>query len=1343
LPRRFIVPVRSVPQSELEALRAEVEALRAENADLRAEAAAPRAPARRPSRKAGPVAATSEDWVARAFLHAPFPAIVHADDGEVLALSDGFVQSTGYRREDIRTIEDWLVRAYGERHTEVAERIRRRFHDGGVLSSAEIEVGAADGRTLRWICDSSPPERLADGRLFSVVMAADITAWHAAEAARRESESFAHRLIESSPDCIKTLDLDGRLRSMNEQGMCIMEVDHFPAVEGAYWPDFWPGESKEVAEQAVEQARKGQVAHFTGPARTLKGTLKYWDVVVSPVFDDAHRVVRLLSVSRDITVQHRALEALRESEARARLALDAGRMGTWVWDIPQDRLSTTPAIAALFGLPPEAAEGEPVARYLAAIHPDDQALAQQVMAEALASGGEHEAEYRLVQPDGGMRTVLLRGRIEYDGAGHPQRFHGVVLDVTERREAEDALRESETRARLALDAARLGTWTWDLTTDVSTFDARTAGIIGLDPDTAVHAPTVMEELLDPKARAIVEQALASAFAPGSDGRYEAEYSLCPAGQEACRWIHTTGQVFFEGDGDARRPVRMVGTLRDVTERVEAEEAVRRSEARYRSLVTVSASIVWHVNPEGRFLEPQPEWEAYTGQTWEAHRGFGWIEAIHEEDREALLAQWNHARATQTPYRAEGRLWHAASGTYRHFVARAAPITDADGAVVEWVGMVTDEEELYAAEAAAREQEAQFRALADTIPQLAWMADPSGWIFWYNARWYEYTGTTPEQMEGWGWQSVHDPEVLPHVIERWKESIENGTVFEMEFPLRGADGVLRPFLTRVAPLRDDEGRILRWFGTNTDVTAMREMAAALRASETRFRDLADAVPQIVYVSNATGEVEYLNDRWFDYTGDDREGAEARSGSFTHPDDAPRIAEGYARALRRGRPFTAELRLRRRDGRYRWHLTRVYPVRDSDDVLRWYGTSTDIEDLRQAQEALARQARLLDLSHDAIFAWQPDGGITYWNRGAEDLYGYSPAEALGKASRELLQTTYTTDPDTFMAELLERGEWFGPLQHVTKDGRRITVESRWQAVRDEGGPLIVLETARDVTARLEAEQQMRLLNAELYALNEQLEARVEARTAELQEANRVLGVRNRELQDFAYVASHDLQEPLRKIRAFSDLLVSEHHDTLGDEPRHYLTRILDAATRMSRLITDLLAFSRVTTKGEAFVVVDLNATMQAVLSDLEVSLEESGGQVAVNPEGGAPLPTVEADPVQMHQLLLNLVGNALKYRPEGVAPRVVVRSHVEPQSAVLTVSDNGIGFEPKYADRIFAPFQRLHARGEYEGTGMGLAIVRRIVERHGGSVTATSEPGRGSTFTVTLPLSLRKAGKAPPP
>lgn len=296
---------------------------------------------------------------------------------------------------------------------------------------------------------------------------------------------------------------------------------------------------------------------------------------------------------------------------------------------------------------------------------------------------------------------------------------------------------------------------------------------------------------------------------------------------------------------------------------------------------------------------------------------------------------------------------------------------------------------------------------------------------------------------------------------------------------------------------------------------------------------------------------------------------------------------------------------------------------------------------------------------------------------------------------------------------------------------------------GGSRRRVQTALEASHR-ELENRVALRTAALRGTNVALQEQMDTNAAVMERMRTQsdeLQRSNRELQDFASVASHDLQEPLRKIQAFGDRLRARCAEQLSDDGRDYLARMQTAAGRMSVLINDLLTFSRVTTKALPFEPTDLNDTLAAVRSDLESRIEQTSGTV----EAG-PLPTIEADPTQMRQLFQNLVSNGLKFHRDDVPPRVqITASSPEPAAdgtelCEIRVRDNGIGFDEKYLDRIFEIFQRLHGRNAYEGTGIGLAVCRKIVERHGGRITAESQPGQGATFIVHLPC--RQAGTTEP-
>ena len=405
--------------------------------------------------------------------------------------------------------------------------------------------------------------------------------------------------------------------------------------------------------------------------------------------------------------------------------------------------------------------------------------------------------------------------------------------------------------------------------------------------------------------------------------------------------------------------------------------------------------------------------------------------------------------------------------------------------------------------------------------------------------------------------------------------------------------------------------------------------------------------------------------------------------------------------------------RHDGSQYWANVVITPWRSEDGELSGFLKITRDLTMRRAAEVALRESEeriqqlITNVKDYAIIRLDSDGRVASWNPGAERIKGYRADEIEGCHFSVFYEASAVTAgrPQEALDTARRDGTFEDEGWRVRKDGSVFWANVVISSFADSTGALRgYWKITRDLTERKNAEDELRSVVDRLRRSN-------------------------RELEQFASIAAHDLQEPLRKIQAFGGRLrsASGARPALDEQSTDYLNRMLSAAERMRRLINDLLAFSRVTTRPEPFVAVDLSAVVQDVLTDLEVRLHESGGRVEVT-----SLPTAMAAPSQMRQLFLNLLGNAIKFRRSSEAPLVVICGDERDGMARIVVRDNGIGFEPQYRERIFDIFQRLHGRQEYEGTGIGLAICRKIIDRHGGTITADGQPGVGATFTFTLPL-----------
>jgi PAS domain S-box-containing protein len=513
-----------------------------------------------------------------------------------------------------------------------------------------------------------------------------------------------------------------------------------------------------------------------------------------------------------------------------------------------------------------------------------------------------------------------------------------------------------------------------------------------------------------------------------------------------------------------------------------------------------------------------------------------------------------------------------------------------------------------AEKKALTNEARLQAIVESVPIGMVVSDGSGRV--------NFANTAHRRL--WGQRVVpgepkNDLEVaggdirtqMPAAAEMINRAIRGTPTLGVVLEIEADDGLRRTTLNSFTPIYGAAGVVETVVVAEVDITEQRRAEAALRERERELQTMVDSIPQLAWMAEPSGDVIWFNRRWLDFTGGSAVDMFGWGWTeFIHPGDRAQVDSHLRAEIASGIEWEDTMRIRDASGTYREFLSRAVPIRDdTGQIIRWFGTSTDITDELAARDAEARAQR----------------------------------EQLAREAAEM------------------------------------------------------------------REEQLRI------------------HTTELERSNR-------ELQDFAYVASHDLQEPLRKISTFTDLVVEEYGSALDREASMYLQRVQRAALRMSALIKDLLSFSRVTSRARPFETIDLNDVMSEVISDLEVLIEDHHGDVIVE-----ELPAIDADPMQMRQLFQNILGNALKFNRDGHSPVVVVRAAPATEGmARIEIEDNGIGFEEKYLDRIFTPFQRLHGASEYGGTGIGLAICRRIVERHNGAITARSVVGEGSTFVIELPI-----------
>jgi PAS domain S-box-containing protein len=782
-------------------------------------------------------------------------------------------------------------------------------------------------------------------------------------------------------------------------------------------------------------------------------------------------------------------------------------------------------------------------------------------------------------------------------------------------------------------------------------------------------------------------------------------------------------------------------------------------------------MLWITRPDGYCTYVNQKWYDYTGQTPDKTLGHDWLTVVHEDDIEHMQRGFQEANAKQVPFNLEYRI-RGADGIYRWILDSGSPMFDAAGVFEGYIGSVINIDQRKQAEDAVRHSERQFRQLADSMPQIVWTANADGYVDYYNKQWYRLIGEENQFGDNSFLIHVH-PNDQARCIESWHNVVRSGEPYEIEFrfkikyPVEGYQW----FLVRALPIKNDSGQIIKWYGTCTDIDEVKRIEQTLRESEERFRFVVNSAPVMVWMSDPQKRFTFFNKRWLEFTGRHMENElweGWKEGIF--PEDLETGLGAYNEAFEAHRDFEVEFRLKRHDGQYRWIVCHGIPRFSYDGTFLGYiGSSIDIherkairlelekrvaertheilhknkaleettreltvinnqlelrnEELRQSEERYLRMTN--EVEDYAIILLSREGYIENWNKGAEKIKGYTAEEIIGKHFRLFytLADQHQGLAERLIEEACQRGKSTQEGLRVRKDGSTFWGNTVITALHDDKNDIIGFsKVTRDLTERKMAEDRLKM-----YA--EQLEQK-----------NRELERSNGELSSFSYVASHDLQEPLRKIQAFGNLIQAKDAAHLSDNSKDYFDRMVKAAIRMQNLIDSLLEFSRTTTARKNFEHTDLNVLLDDVKKELAHRIEEKKAVIE-----SAHLPTITIIPFQFRQLLSNLISNSLKYSQTAITPVIEINATYVKAAALnekdalpgkdyfrFSVADNGIGFEQEYADKVFELFQRLHGRNEYSGSGIGLAICKKIVENHHGFMRAEGEPDKGATFYFFIPV-----------
>ena len=1303
----------------------------------------------------------------------------------------------------------------------------------GSEEESELQIPEADNSTTYFTLRYKPAYDEKQEVIGAFVTISDVTSRKLAELELLASEKRYRALVENGGDAVAILTPDGAVSYVSASIKNVLGYTESEALQLNLFAALHPDDA-EGAGNALKKSLESPGEIVKGHTARLMhkdGNWRWCEAYLINMLHDP-TINGIIDNFRDVTEKINAEQKLKEAQSLLEKAQEVGNIGHWVSDpgIEKGSISWSRQTYRIFGSSESQFDGT-TQGFFKLVHPEDLESVKQAAKDAFANVRPYNLDHRILLPDKTVRWVHQQAEVTFDESGAPQLMVGVVQDITEQKEAELALQQSEEKYRVIFESSPLPKWIYEEKTQ-RFLEVNQSAIQQYGFSAEEFMQMTIDQLKLPEELEQIRKHVAT---------FRGQEGVLRFGQWTHRkkngeliTVETIGHRLIYNDKKA-----MMILARDVTDEARHQLEIQQSNERFVYASKATSDAIWDWDVEANKIFWGDGYRTLFGYPLKNHyvEESLWATKIHPDDFDRIWQTIVEARKNKDQHTWSGEYrFQRADGSYAHVKEKAIILRSEKGKPIRMIGALQDITEAKIAEERLIEERNMLRAIIDNIPDHIFVKNRKLEQVVSNKALYTevFNLKSEAEMLGKTMLDFFEPGIAKMYEKDDRLVIKTGksVIDKQEFTV-DRQGKKMFLSTTKVPLKNYKGEIIGLVGIARNITEKYHKDLEFQRFTERLNNILESISDPFFALNKDWQYIYMNsaaEQQMGYGKGELIGKDVRKVFPTIKDSL--VGQKMAEVFKEQKPVTFELYYEPFDI---WYEETIYPT--SEGISVYFRNVNDRKNAEeQLQDAYTEKSNILESIRDGFYTVNRSWQITYWNKEAENLLNKTREEVLGvnvwevfpdiadrkfyaayhqvmknrepasfedhfentntwyelnvypsedgisvyfkdvtakkqadeeiriakerydmvaKVSKDAIydrdivndSITWGEGFETLFGHSWGGGqssvEWFSAyvhpdddpndslrLQKVLKNTKETTWTSEYRFRKADGTYADILE--RGFIIRDRKGKALRMIGS-MADITERKQHELTLKELNLQLTERAsqLAASNTELERFAYVASHDLQEPLRMISSFLQLLERKYESQLDEKAFEYIRYAVDGADRMKRLILDLLEYSRAnaSNQGEPFQNVNMQEVAATVKNTFNSELEKLGATLTID-----PLPIVLGYRAQLSRLLQNLVGNALKYHQRDVPPVVEVGCNENETEWVISVKDNGIGIDPKYFDKIFIIFQRLHNRSEFSGTGIGLAICKKIAEKHGGQIWVESKIGEGSTFFVSLPKTL---------